>query len=122
MLRGFRDFLLRGNVMELAVAVVGVTAGTAGSTTTTRALLQPLINLFLGGGVHGGQVAVAGQVFDFGAVINALITFTIIAAAVYFLVAVPAKRLSGKRPSESESETALLAQIRDLLERQAATA
>lgn len=96
MLRGFRDFLMRGNVMDLAVAVVVGTAFTAVVTTITRALLQPLINLVLGGGVHGGKVAAAGQVFDFGAVVNAVITFAIIAAVVYFAVVVPLKRLSRK--------------------------
>ncbi len=123
MLKGFRDFLLRGNVVDLAVAVVIGTAFTALVTAFTRALLQPLINIFLGGGVRGGKLSWMGQVFDFGAVINALITFIIIAAVVYFLVVVPVRRLSQRREPEpakppEPAETTLLTEIRDLLARQ----
>jgi large conductance mechanosensitive channel len=119
MLRGFRDFLMRGNVMELAIAVVVGTAFTALITAVTHALLQPLINLALGGGVSGGKIIVHGQVFDFGAVINAIITFLTIAAVVYFAVVVPLHKLAPKpEKPEAEDETTLLAQIRDLLRRQ----
>jgi len=126
MLRGFRDFLLRGNVIDLAVAVVIGTAFTAVITVITTALLQPLINLFLGGGVAGGRTVWRGQVFDFGAVINAVITFIIIAAAVYFFVVVPVRRLAQRRPEPevkppTPDERALLTQIRDLLARQTPT-
>lgn len=93
MLKGFRDFILRGNVVELAVAVVIGTAFTGLVTTVTKSLLQPLINIFLGGGVKGGTKKVHGQVFDFGAVINAALTFVITAAVVYFLVVMPMKKL-----------------------------
>lgn len=96
-MRGFRNFLMRGNVAELAVAVVIGTAFTALVAAVTRALLQPLINLFLGGGVKGGTVTVRGQVFDFGLVINALITFVITAAVVYFLIVAPMRRIAARR-------------------------
>ena len=120
MTKGFRDFLLRGNVIDLAVAVVVGTAFTLVVTTFTSALLKPLINIFLGGGVSGGKVEWMGQVFDFGAVINAIITFGMVAAVVYFLVVVPMKRLTAKKelPPAPETETSLLAQIRDLLRQQ----
>ncbi len=122
MLKGFRDFLLRGNVVDLAVAVVIGTAFTALVTAFTKALLQPLINIFLGGGVRGGKISWLGQVFDFGAVINALITFVIIAAVVYFLVVLPVRRLSRREPEAAAEppepvETTLLTEIRDLLAR-----
>jgi large conductance mechanosensitive channel len=121
MAKGFRDFLLRGNVVDLAVAVVIGTAFTAVVSTITSALLQPLINVFLGGGVSGGKVLWLGQTFDFGAVINAIITFVVIAAVVYFLVVAPMRRLAPKKeaPPPPETETTLLAQIRDLLRQQA---
>ncbi len=76
--------MFRGNIVDLAVAVVIGTAFTALVTAFTYALIQPLVNLFLGGGVDGGKVIVNGQIFDFGAVINAIITFVIIAAVVYY--------------------------------------
>lgn len=127
MLKGFRDFLMRGNVVDLAVAVVIGTAFTALVSVFTGALLQPLINIFLGGGVAGGKVSWLGQVFDFGAVINAIITFILIAAVVYFLVVVPLRRAAERRAGEPEKaaeppvETTLLTQIRDLLARQTPT-
>ena len=93
MLKGFRDFILRGNIVDLAVAVVIGTAFTALVTTVTKSLLQPLINVFLGGGVNGGTRKWHKQTFDYGAVINAALTFLITAAVVYFLVVLPAKRL-----------------------------
>lgn len=120
MAKGFRDFLLRGNIVELSVAVVIGSAFTAVVTAVTTSLLQPLINIFLGGGISGGKLAFRGQVFDFGAVINAIITFVIIAAVVYFLVMAPLQRLLPKKeaPPPAETEAQLLAQIRDLLRAQ----
>ena len=124
MLKGFRDFLARGNIIELSIAVVVGTAFTALVTAVTRGLLQPLIDIFLGGGVTGGQVHWRGEVFDFGMVINAILTFLIIAAVVYFGVLVPLRRLSRPKPevpppAKPEAEEAkVLVQIRDLLARQ----
>ena len=126
MLKGFRDFLFRGNIVDLAVAVVIGTAFTALVTSVTDAVIQPLVNLFLGGGVDGGKVIVNGQVFDFGAVINAIITFVIIVAVVYVLIVVPMKRLMERSrrgeptedaPAQSD-EAVLLSEIRDLMQRQ----
>jgi large conductance mechanosensitive channel len=126
MLKGFRDFLFRGNIVDLAVAVVIGTAFTALVTAITNALIQPLINLFLGGGVDGGKVIISGQVFDFGAVLNAIITFVIIAAIVYFLIVTPMQRITERarrgEPTEDtpapSDEAILLTEIRDLMQRQ----
>lgn len=120
--RSFREFLLRGNVVDLAIAVVVGTAFTAVVTAITKSLLQPLINIFLGGGVSGGQLHWLGQTFDFGAVINAILTFAIIAAVVYYAVVVPIRRFVPEqeppKPPETPSEATLLTQIRDLLARE----
>jgi large conductance mechanosensitive channel len=62
MIKGFRDFLMRGNVMDLAVAVVIGVAFTGLISAFTDGLMRPLINLALGGGVNGGQVMLNGQV------------------------------------------------------------
>ncbi len=102
--------MLRGNVVDLAVAVVIGTAFTALISAVTAALLKPLINLFLGGGVSGGKVTVRDQVFDFGAVINAAVTFLIIAAVIYYAVVVPLRHISKPtepKPPEKEHETEL---------------
>jgi large conductance mechanosensitive channel len=123
MLKGFRDFVMRGNVIDLALAVVIGTAFTALVTAITNALIQPLVNLFLGGGVEGGKLIVSSQVFDFGAVVNAIINFLIIAAVLYFMIVTPVKRImvSTSRSDAVEEtpaptdEAVLLAEIRDLL-------
>jgi len=125
MIRGFKDFLLRGNVVDLAVAVVVGVAFAAVVAAFGTAILQPLIGLVLGGGVSGGQVDVNGQVFDFGLLINALIVFVITLAVIYFLVVVPVGKLMERRKRGQEPEVvattediALLQEIRDLLREQ----
>ena len=77
MLKGFKDFLLRGNIVELAVAVVIGTAFTALVAAFTTSFLEPLIGLIGGGGVEGGIATVNGQQFTWGAFINAVITFVL---------------------------------------------
>ena len=107
MLKGFKDFLFRGNVVELAVAVVIGTAFTALVAAFTSSFLEPLIGLIGGGGVDGGVLTVNGQKFTWGAFINAVITFVLTAAVVYFIVVVPlaamvARRKRGEEPGPTE--------------------
>jgi large conductance mechanosensitive channel len=124
MLKGFKDFLLRGNIVELAVAVVIGTAFTALVTSFTTSFLEPLIGLLGGGGELGGVVKVNGQEFTWGAFVNAVITFALTAAVLYFLIMLPMKRIMERRkrgdePGPAEpTEVALLIEIRDLLRAQ----
>src|SRR6195952_1194606 len=97
MLKGFKDFLLRGNVVDLAVAVVIGTAFTALVTSFTTSFLKPLIGLVAGGGVNGGTRMIDGQAFTYGAFLNALITFLITAAVLYFAIVLPMKVLLERR-------------------------
>ncbi len=121
MFKGFRDFLLRGNVVDLAVAVVIGTAFTALVTAFTTSFLNPLIGLLGGGGETGGSFEVNGQVFTWGSFVTAVITFVLIAAVVYFVVVLPMtkineRRAAGADPAPAEpSDVALLKEIRDLL-------
>jgi large conductance mechanosensitive channel len=115
MLKGFKDFLLRGNIVDLAVAVVIGTAFTALVTSFTTSFLKPLIGLLSGGGVNGGSKVVNGQAFTYGAFINALITFVLTAAVVYFAVVLPMKAIMERR---KRGEEAGPAEIRDLLRSQ----
>ncbi|HCD2522900.1 large-conductance mechanosensitive channel protein MscL [Corynebacterium striatum] len=131
MLKGFKDFILRGNVIELAVAVIIGSAFTAIVTTVTDSLIQPLINSF-GSADYSGlgfQITDNESTFmDFGAVLTAAINFLIIAAVVYFLIVMPinkiteaAKRRQGVDPEEPAPTTEqLLTEIRDLMEAQKA--
>lgn len=66
MLKGFKDFLLRGNVVDLAVAVVIGVAFAALVTSFTESFLNPLIALIGGGGVNGGSIEVDDQLFTWG--------------------------------------------------------
>ncbi len=121
MLKGFKDFLLRGNVVDLAVAVVIGVAFAALVTSFTESFINPLIGLIGGGGVDGGIVTVNGQPFTWGAFINAVITFVLTAAVVYFVIVVPMKtiqerRQRGEEPGQAApTDIELLAEIRDLL-------
>jgi len=124
MLKGFKDFLLRGNIVDLAVAVVIGTAFTALVTAFTESFLLPLIGLVAGGGASGGTLNVDGQKFTFGVFLNALITFALTAAVVYFAVVLPMKaimerRKRGEEPGPAEpTQVELLVEIRDLLRTQ----
>jgi large conductance mechanosensitive channel len=124
MIKGFKDFLLRGNVVELAVAVVIGTAFTLLVASFTDSFLQPLIGLIGGGGIDGGSFTVDGQVFTWGAFINQVITFVLTAAVVYFVVVLPMKALierrkRGEEPGPVEpTQVELLVEIRDLLRAQ----
>jgi large conductance mechanosensitive channel len=123
-LKGFKDFLLRGNVVDLAVAVVIGAAFTAVVNSFADSFLTPLINLVTGGGKVGGVLTVNGQKFTYGAFISQLITFVLTAAVVYFVVVLPMKKLierrrRGDEPGPSQpTQVELLVEIRDLLRAQ----
>jgi large conductance mechanosensitive channel len=123
MFKGFKDFIMRGNVVDLAVGVVIGAAFTAVVTAFTKAFLLPLIQLVSGGqGIKAGTFAVRGVVFDWASFINAIITFLLTAAVVYFLVVFPLNKLAERRargeeppPAAPSEEIVLLTQIRDAL-------
>ena len=123
MLKGFRDFVMRGNVIELAVAVAIGTAFTAVVTQFGNSFIKPLIALIAGGGVAGGTFVVNGQRFDYGAFINALIFFVLTAAVIYFFVVAPYNTFEERRkrgqgpvdPPAPPDDVVLLTEIRDLL-------
>ena len=122
MLKGFKDFLLRGNIVDLAVAVVIGTAFTALVGSFTNSFINPLIGLAGGGGPDGMTLTVKDQQFTFGDFITAVITFAITAAVVYFFVVVPMKTVQerlarGKEeaPVAVPEDIQILREIRDSL-------
>ena len=123
MLEEFKKFALRGNVVDLAVGVVIGAAFTAVVSGFGTAFLTPLIKLATGGkGVNAGAFFIRGVKFDVPLFINALITFLITAATIYFLVVYPLNKLAERRkrgeepPSKAPSEEVqLLTEIRDAL-------
>ena len=125
-LSGFKKFLLRGNVVDLAVAVVIGTAFAAVVTQFGESFLTPLIAMVSGDGRFGGVFTVNGQDFTYGAFLSRVVTFMITAAVVYFLVVLPMRRLLDRTTeapppaSAGPTELELLAEIRDLLRDQQA--
>jgi large conductance mechanosensitive channel len=123
MLKGFKDFIMRGNVVDLAVGIVIGVAFTAVITAFTSAFLKPSIQLLSGGeGVSAGAFRVRGVPFDWASFINACLTFLLTAAALYFLVVYPLNRLAERRargeeppPAAPSEEVKLLTEIRDAL-------
>ena len=130
MLQGFKDFIMRGNVIDLAVGVIIGGAFTAIVTALTDSLIQPIINSF-GSADYAGlgfQINENESTFiDFGVIITAIINFLIIAGVVYFLIVAPINKLNeiNKRRLGVEEEAPtptseeLLAEIRDLMATQA---
>ncbi len=126
MIKGFKDFLLRGNVVDLAVAFVIGAAFALVISTFTDKIIQPIINSIGGRDSLGLGFFIrdndAKTFVDIGALISALINFVIVAAAVYFVVVVPVTRLMQRRdrgeepPVEAPTEDiVLLREIRDSL-------
>src|SRR5918999_3196289 len=98
MLAGFRDFILRGNVVELAVAVVIGAAFGALITSFTTDILTPLLGLV--GVPDFSDLTVTtpgGAVIAYGRFLNALVSFLLVAAAIYFFVVVPINALEARR-------------------------
>jgi large conductance mechanosensitive channel len=127
-IKGFKDFILRGNVVDLAVAVVIGAAFSSIVSALTQRILQPLINAIPTPSSTGlGVQLVAGKestYLDLAAVISSTINFLIVAAVVYFLVVLPLNTLKERRKRGEEAGPAeptdveLLIEIRDLLKAQ----
>jgi large conductance mechanosensitive channel len=130
MLKGFRDFVFRGNIFELAVAVVIGTAFTAVVTAVVTNLINPVIAAIGGHSVNGLSVQIVNgnskTILHFDTVITAIINFAIIAAVVYFVFVLPMQKImSLRKRNEPEEETLpqptdveVLVEIRDLLRAQ----
>lgn len=118
MIKGFKDFITRGNVIDVAVGFVAGAAFTALVTGVTGALITPTLGLITGGGVDAGSITINGQVFDFSLIVNAFITFFITMAVIYFVFVLPLNKWREHQPKVVEpvvTETELLTEIRDLL-------
>ena len=128
MIKGFKDFVLRGNVVELAVAVVIGAAFGSIVTAFTNGIIRPLINTVTPPSSPGFGVQLVGgkesTYIDFAAVVSAAVNFLIVAAVVYFVIVYPLTALQERRrrgieagPSEP-TDVELLTEIRDLLRAQ----
>lgn len=122
MLKGFKEFIMRGNVIDLAVAFVIGLAFAPIVTKIVEGLITPLISRIFGqpnldsvGNIDIGKDAVLA----FGPVFTAILNFLAVAAAVYFLIVVPMNKF--KKPAVEEesgpTEIELLTEIRDALKK-----
>ena len=124
MLKGFKEFLSRGNVIDLAVAVVIGAAFTGLVTAFTQKVVQPLVDRVGAGGDRDYgilRIPLGGESYmDFNAVLSALINFVIVAAVVYFVIVLPYKKLRerGEVEQAQDTELSILTEIRDLLAEQ----
>lgn len=126
-MKGFKEFILRGNVVQLAVAVIIGAAFTAIVNAIVEGVINPLIAaLFNADDLAAAVWTIGGVSFAIGLVISAVINFVLVALVVYFVIVLPVNKLNeaayerkhGHKPTEEEasaSETELLTEIRDLL-------
>lgn len=137
MIKGFREFILRGNVIELAIAVVIGVAFQAMVDAFVSAIIKPLLNSFGGASSNGlgfsfrsstPELAAATYV-NISAMINAVIVFLLTALVVYLLLVLPMNKMAERRAAkraaagiiddpEPPTQEELLAEIRDLLKAQ----
>jgi large conductance mechanosensitive channel len=128
MIKGFKEFLLRGNVVDLAVAVVIGTAFGAVVTALVADIITPIVAAIFGKPDFGGLTfTINGSKFHYGDFLNHVITFASVAAAIYFFVVVPVQKMAelrarrvaaGEDPDAAtpvSDEVAVLSEIRDLL-------
>jgi large conductance mechanosensitive channel len=133
MLKGFKEFIMRGNVVDLAVAVVIGAAFGAVVTALVKDLVTPIIAAIFGKPDFSDlSFTINKSKFLYGDFINAALQFVLVAAAIYFFIVVPIKRLAemqARRRAAGEpadvadvpsDEAVLLREIRDLLSAQRA--
>lgn len=126
MIKGFREFIVRGNVVDLAIAVVIGTAFGAVVKAFVADILTPIIGAVVGQPNFAALTfTINHSKFLYGDLINSAVTFLGVAAAVYFFVVVPMNKLAERRArgqtppvEELPPDVALLTQIRDLLSSQ----
>lgn len=131
LITGFKNFVLRGNVIDLAVAVVIGTAFSAVVKSLVDGFINPLVAALVGSSSLAGSMPVhlRGQAsIQVGSILAAVLNFVAVAAVVYFFVVVPMNRLLALRkqgevdaPAAPAEDVLLLTEIRDLLAAQGGT-
>ena len=103
---GFKKFILRGNVVDLAVGIVIGAAFATLVAALTASLITPIIAAIIGKPNFGNlSFTINGSLFTYGAFLNALISFVIIASAVYFFVVLPVNALMARYGKEPDPES-----------------
>jgi large conductance mechanosensitive channel len=124
MLKDFKAFLMRGNVVDLAVAVVIGAAFTAIVAAISTGLITPLVGLIVQRDFTDMTFTLGKSTFNYGIVIDAIIRFVSFAAVIFFVIVKPMEALAARRKAGEvapedvpvpSDEALLLAEIRDLL-------
>lgn len=121
MVKGFRDFILRGNVVDLAVGVMVGAAFSAVVNSLVKDVITPFVSALVSQPDFSHlEFAVRGSKFLIGDFLNAAISFLIIATTIYFFVVLPVNKLTSrfKGTPKKTNEERLLEEIRDLLKEQ----
>lgn len=131
MINGFKEFIMRGNVLDLAIAVVIGSAFTAIVNAVVTGVITPLIAALFGEPTlkHVGNFEINGARFQLGLVLDGILQFLLVAAAVYFLLVMPLKKIKEYQDrlkaehaaaqqavaEHADEQTVLLREIRDAL-------
>ncbi|NJC23118.1 large conductance mechanosensitive channel [Arthrobacter pigmenti] len=126
MLSGFKNFIMKGNVIDLAVAVVMGTAFGAVVTSLVNNVLMPLISALAGSPTFDdfARITLNGNEIQFGVFLTAVVNFLLVAASVYFVIVLPMNKFIERRDrklelkqkvEEVDPQIALLTEIRDSL-------
>ena len=124
MFKGFKNFIMQGNVIDLAVAVVIGTAFAAVINALVESVLMPLISALVGAPDFDSfaVINIDGNLIQFGVLLTQVVNFLLVAAAIYFVVVIPMNKMIEARnrrhgvPEEPEDENiTLLKEIRDQL-------
>ena len=121
MFKGFRDFLMRGNVVELATAVIIGAAFNGVVDGLIKGIIDPLIAVFAPGEVKDLQNALVLGPFHVGLVLSAIINFLMKAAVVYFFIVQPFARFAARfapKAAGPAPDVVLLTEIRDLVKQE----
>jgi len=98
MIKGFKEFILRGNIIDLAVAFVIGVAFAAVINALVADIIMPIIAAIIGKPDFSGLTfTINNSVFLYGSFINAVVSFVLIAAAVYFMIVVPMNKIAERR-------------------------
>ncbi|HEY7421912.1 MAG TPA: MscL family protein [Gaiellaceae bacterium] len=97
MFRGFKNFLMQGQLVVVAVGLSIALAFSVLVQTFTGTIITPLVNAAGGGGANGLGVRVNGQLLDFGSLISAIVYFIVFVAVVYFAIVVPYRAYQQRR-------------------------
>jgi large conductance mechanosensitive channel len=121
MLKGFRDFLLRGNVVDLATAVIIGVAFNGVVDGVIKGIIDPLIALLSPGAVKDLETALLLGPFKVGLVLSAIINFLVKAGVVYLFIVQPFSRFAARfapKAAGPPADVVLLTEIRDLLKQE----